>query len=136
MFYWTINFISSCESVAVLFAGSTIFPGILHFNMAEHWSSVHHTIYRNPLGVVLLLITAATIFGGVLISDAVRMTQCQNAIRFSHTASEFTSTYLKTNISKPPAIKVEIQETIGKVLDDRLPAVILELCVSFHANRM
>lgn len=80
--------------------------------------------------LILYLLLAAGVFGGVLLYGIVWFTRCRDAIAVSHSASEFARAYAGMDMTKTLDFQASFSSTTGRVLDDKLPMLISRTCVS------
>lgn len=85
---------------------------------------------RNASILILYFLLSAGMFGGCLLHQVAWVIRCQDAIDMSHTASAFTRTYAGMDVTKAIDLKSFLNSTMTRVLDEKLPALISQACVS------
>ena len=85
---------------------------------------------RRQFLLILYLILVAGLFGEILLHRIMWATRCQDAINMSHTASALARTYTSMDVTKTVEFKASFNRTITRVLDNKLPVLILRTCVS------
>ena len=79
---------------------------------------------------ILYLLLAAGLFGGLLIFHTMWLNRCRDAVELSHTASSLVKQFGGMDGTKTVEFKTSLNDTVTRVLDDKLPMVISRACVS------
>lgn len=78
---------------------------------------------------MLYLLLSAGLFGGLLLYHRISRTRCRDAVGLLHTASSLLQQYGGMDATKTVEYKASLNETISRVLDNKLPMVISRACV-------
>ena len=85
---------------------------------------------------MLYLLLSAALFGGLLLSHRIWRTRCRDAVELLHTASSLLQQYGGMDGTKTVEYKASLNETISRVLDNKLPVVISRACVGGRPRRL
>ena len=106
--------------------------------MRSHWDRAYHAT-KASVGsgmsaghtalYLLYLSLAACIFGASLLYHVIWLSRCRDAIEVSHTASTLLKRYSDMDGTRAAELKVSLNDTISRVLDDKLPKIISRACV-------
>ncbi|KAL8919658.1 MAG: hypothetical protein Q9172_004880 [Xanthocarpia lactea] len=79
---------------------------------------------------ILYHLLAAGLFGALLMYHTMWLNRCRDAVEISHTASSLVKQFGGMDGTKTVEFKTSLNDTITRVLDDKLPMVISRACVS------
>ncbi|KAL8859423.1 MAG: hypothetical protein Q9178_004101 [Gyalolechia marmorata] len=85
---------------------------------------------------ILYLLLAAGLFGALLMYHTMWLNRCRDAVEISHTASSLVKQFGGMDGTKTVEFKTSLNNTITRVLDDKLPMVISRACVSGRSRSL
>lgn len=85
---------------------------------------------------MLYLLLSAGLFGGLLLYHRIWRTRCRDAVELLHTASSLLQQYGGMDATKTFEYKASFNETISRVLDNKLPTVISRACVGGRSSTL